>query len=234
MGAYMGYYIIAGILFLVGMGVSNRLKSKFQEYSLVGLRNRMSGREIAEKMLRDNNIFDVEVISTPGFLSDHYDPVKKTVNLSPEVYEGRTVSAAAVASHECGHALQHATSYSMLMMRSKMVPAVKIGSTLSQWLILAGIGMMGLGRGNQTIFLIGILLFSITTVFTLVTLPVEYDASNRALAWLDATQITTADEHSMAKDALKWAARTYLVAAISSVATLLYYVLIFMNRRSND
>jgi hypothetical protein len=234
MGAYMGYYIIAGILFLVGMGVSNRLKSKFQEYSLVGLRNRMSGREIAEKMLRDNNIFDVEVISTPGFLSDHYDPIKKTVNLSPEVYEGRSVSAAAVASHECGHALQHATSYSMLMMRSKMVPAVKIGSTLSQWLILAGIGMMGLGRGNQTIFLIGILLFSITTVFTLVTLPVEYDASNRALAWLDTTQITTADEHSMAKDALKWAARTYLVAAISSVATLLYYVLIFMNRRSND
>ncbi len=234
MGAYIGYYIIAGILFLVGMGVSSRLKSKFQEYSLVSLRNRMSGREIAEKMLRDNNIFDVEVVSTPGFLSDHYDPIKKTVNLSPEVYEGRSVSAAAVASHECGHALQHAASYSMLMMRSKMVPAVKIGSTLSQWLILAGIGMMGLGRGNQTLFLIGILLFSITTVFTLVTLPVEYDASKRALIWLDSTQITTPQEHAQAEDALKWAARTYLVAAISSVATLLYYVLIFMNRRNDN
>lgn len=234
MGAYLGYYILAGILFLVGMGVSTRLKSKFQQYSLVALQNRLSGREIAEKMLRDNNIFDVKVLSTPGFLSDHYDPVSKTVNLSPEVYEGHSVSAAAVASHECGHALQHASSYSMLMMRSKMVPAVKIGSTLSQWLILAGIGMMGLGRGNQTLFLIGILLFSITTVFTLVTLPVEYDASRRALLWLDSAQITTPREHAQAEDALKWAARTYLVAAISSVATLLYYVLIFMNRRNNN
>lgn len=148
----MGYYVIAGVMFLVGMIISNRLKSKFQEYSQVTLRNGMSGKEIAEKMLRDNGIFDVQVVSTPGFLSDHYDPSNKTVNLSADVYEGRSVSAAAVAAHECGHAVQHATAYSMLMMRSKMVPAVKIGTSLSQWIILAGLGMMGFGHGNQTIF----------------------------------------------------------------------------------
>ncbi len=227
----MGYYVIAGIMFLIGMAISSRLKSKFNEYSQVGLRNGMSGKEIAEKMLRDNGIFDVQVVSTPGFLSDHYDPTTKTVNLSQDVYEGRSVSAAAVAAHECGHAVQHATSYSMLMMRSKMVPAVKIGTSLSQWVILAGLGLMGFGHGNQTIFLIGILLFSITTIFSVITLPVEYDASNRALAWLENTNMTTGEEHAQAKDALKWAARTYLVAAISSIATLLYYIMIFMNRR---
>lgn len=231
MGIYMGYYVIAGVMFLIGMAISSRLKSKFNEYSQVGLRNGMSGKEIAEKMLRDNGIFDVQVVSTPGFLSDHYDPTTKTVNLSQDVYEGRSVSAAAVAAHECGHAVQHATSYSMLMMRSKMVPAVKIGTSLSQWVILAGLGLMGFGHGNQTIFLIGILLFSITTVFSVITLPVEYDASNRALAWLENTNMTTGEEHAQAKDALKWAARTYLVAAISSIATLLYYIMIFMNRR---
>lgn len=231
MGIYMGYYVIAGIMFLIGMAISSRLKSKFNEYSQVGLRNGMSGKEIAEKMLRDNGIFDVQVVSTPGFLSDHYDPTTKTVNLSQDVYEGRSVSAAAVAAHECGHAVQHATSYSMLMMRSKMVPAVKIGTSLSQWVILAGLGLMGFGHGNQTIFLIGILLFSITTIFSVITLPVEYDASNRALAWLENTNMTTGEEHAQAKDALKWAARTYLVAAISSIATLLYYIMIFMNRR---
>jgi Zn-dependent membrane protease YugP len=191
-------------------------------------------KQIAEKMLRDNGIYDVQVVSTPGFLSDHYNPENKTVNLSPEVYDGESVTASAVAAHECGHAIQHATQYSMLQMRSKMVPAVKIGSTLSQWVILAGIGMMGFGGGNQTILLIGILLFSITTIFSIVTLPVEYDASNRALAWLEDSQILQADEHKMAEDALKWAARTYVVAAISSIATLLYYILIFMNRSSDD
>jgi hypothetical protein len=227
----IGYYIIAGIMFLVGSLISSRLKSKFKEYAQIPLLNRMSGKEVAEKMLRDNGIYDVEVTSTPGFLSDHYNPMDKTVNLSPDVYEGRSISSAAVASHECGHAVQHATNYSMLMMRSKMVPAVKIGTSLSQWIILAGLGMMGLGRGNQTIFLIGILLFSITTIFSLITLPVEYDASNRALAWLESTNITTREEHDMAKDALKWAARTYVVAAVSSVATLLYYIMLFMNRR---
>lgn len=230
----IGYYIIAGIMFLVGMMVSNRLKSKMTEYGQVGLSNRLTGKQIAEKMLRDNGIYDVQVVSTPGFLSDHYNPENKTVNLSPEVYDGESVTASAVAAHECGHAIQHATQYSMLQMRSKMVPAVKIGSTLSQWVILAGIGMMGFGGGNQTILLIGILLFSITTIFSIVTLPVEYDASNRALAWLEDSQILQADEHKMAADALKWAARTYLVAAISSIATLLYYILIFMNRSSDD
>ncbi|MBK7689738.1 MAG: zinc metallopeptidase [Bacteroidetes bacterium] len=231
MGIYMGYYVIAGVMFLIGMLVSNRLKSKFKEYAQVGLRNGMSGKEIAEKMLRDHSIFDVQVISTPGFLSDHYDPTNKTVNLSPDVYEGRSVSAAAVAAHECGHAVQHATAYSMLMMRSKMVPAVKIGTSLSQWVIMAGIGMMGFGHGNQTIFLIGILLFSITTIFSVITLPVEYDASKRALVWLENTQLTSGEEHDQAKDALTWAARTYLVAAIASIATLLYYVMIFLSRR---
>jgi Zn-dependent membrane protease YugP len=190
----------------------------------------MSGKEIAEKMLRDNGIYDVQVISTPGFLSDHYNPEDKTVNLSQDVFEGRSISSAAIAAHECGHAVQHATQYSMLQMRSKMVPAVKIGTNLSQWIIMAGIGMMGFGHGNQTIFLLGIVLFSITTIFSVITLPVEYDASNRALAWMESSYLTTGEEHDKAKDALKWAARTYVVAAISSVATLLYYVMIFMNR----
>ncbi len=230
MGIYGGYYLIAGIMFVIGMLVSNRLKSKFKEYAQIGLRNGLSGKEIAEKMLRDNGIYDVQVISTPGFLSDHYNPENKTVNLSPDVYEGRSISAAAVAAHECGHAVQHATSYSMLQMRSKMVPAVKIGTSLSQWVIMAGIGMMGFGGGNQTVFMIGILLFSLSTIFSLVTLPVEFDASNRALAWLESSQLTTGEEHDMAKDALGWAAKTYVVAAVSSVATLLYYVFIFMNR----
>jgi Zn-dependent membrane protease YugP len=230
MGIYVGYYLIAGVMFLIGMLVSNRLKAKVTEYSQLPLSNGMSGKEIAEKMLRDNGIYDVQVISTPGFLSDHYNPQDKTVNLSQDVFEGRSISSAAIAAHECGHAVQHATQYSMLQMRSKMVPAVKIGTNLSQWIIMAGIGMMGFGHGNQTIFLLGIVLFSITTIFSVITLPVEYDASNRALAWLESSYLTTGEEHDKAKDALKWAARTYVVAAISSVATLLYYVMIFMNR----
>jgi Zn-dependent membrane protease YugP len=230
MGIYVGYYLIAGVMFLIGMLVSNRLKAKVTEYSQLPLSNGMSGKEIAEKMLRDNGIYDVQVISTPGFLSDHYNPQDKTVNLSQDVFEGRSISSAAIAAHECGHAVQHATQYSMLQMRSKMVPAVKIGTNLSQWIIMAGIGMMGFGHGNQTIFLLGIVLFSITTIFSVITLPVEYDASNRALAWMESSYLTTGEEHDKAKDALKWAARTYVVAAISSVATLLYYVMIFMNR----
>jgi len=229
----MGYYLIAGIMLLVGFIVSNRLKSKFTEYSQIGLQNRMSGKEIAEMMLADNGIYDVRVISTPGHLSDHYNPADKTVNLSPDVYEGRSISAAAVAAHECGHAVQHATAYSMLTFRSAIVPLVNISSQLSQWIILAGMGFLFAGA-NSTIFLIGIALFSMTTVFTLVTLPVEYDASNRALKWLENNNITTAAEHDKAADALRWAARTYLVAAISSVATLLYYVLLFMNGRDDE
>lgn len=229
----MGYYIIAGVMFLVGMIVSNRLKSKFTEYSQIGLRNGLSGREIAEQMLHDNGIYDVRVLSTPGELTDHYNPENKTVNLSPDVYAGHSVSAAAVAAHECGHAVQHATAYSMLKFRSAIVPLVNISSQLSQWVILAGLGLM-FGRSNPTILLIGILLFSLTTVFTLITLPVEYDASNRALVWLESRGMTTPAEHDKAADALKWAARTYLVAAISSVATLLYYILLFLNARDRD
>lgn len=226
----MGYYLIAGIMFIVGLIVSSRLKSKFAEYSQIGLRNGLSGREIAEKMLSDNGIYDVRVISTPGHLSDHYNPQDKTVNLSPDVYEGRSVSAAAVAAHECGHAVQHATAYSMLEFRSAIVPFVNISSQVSQWVILAGLGMM-VGRANPTILLVGIVLFAVTTLFTIITLPVEYDASNRALKWLERNQMTTPAEHDQAADALKWAARTYVVAAISSVATLLYYILLFLNSR---
>lgn len=229
----MGYYLIAGIMFIVGLIVSNRLKSKFNKYSQIGLQNGMSGREIAEKMLSDNGINDVQVISTPGQLSDHYNPENKTVNLSPDVYEGRSISAAAVAAHECGHAVQHATDYQMLTLRSAIVPLVNISSKLSQWIILAGMGLL-VGRANPTILLVGIVLFAITTLFTIITLPVEYDASNRALKWLENTHMTTAAEHDKAADALKWAARTYVVAAVSSVATLLYYILLFVNTRNRN
>lgn len=227
---FIGYYLIAGIMFLVGMAVSGRLKSKFREYSEIPLGNGMSGREVAEKMLRDNGIFDVQIRPASGFLSDHYNPADKTVNLSPDVYEGRSISSAAVAAHECGHAVQHATGYSMLQLRSALVPVVQISTTLSQWVILAGLGFM-FGRGNATILLIGIILFAASTVFSIITLPVEYDASNRALRWMEASGVTNRAEHDKAADALKWAARTYVVAAISSIATLLYYILLFNNRR---
>jgi len=229
----IGYFVLAGALFLLGMIVSGRLKSKFTEYAQIPLANGMSGREVAEKMLHDNGIYDVKVISTPGFLTDHYNPMDKTVNLSPDVYEGRSISAAAVAAHECGHAVQHATAYSMLMLRSKLVPIVQVSTSLSQWIILAGLGWMGFGGGNQTLLLIGIILFAASTVFALVTLPVEYDASARALRWMENTNVARGREHDQAADALKWAARTYVVAAISSVATLLYYVMIFLNRRDD-
>jgi Zn-dependent membrane protease YugP len=215
----------------VGMLVSGRLKSKFIQYSKIGLRSGLSGKEIAEKMLLENGIADVEVISTPGFLSDHYNPENKTVNLSPDVYNGTTISAAAVAAHECGHAVQHATSYSMLQMRSKMVPAVKIGTGLSNIVLMIGLGLMTASSLGATIFLIGIALFATSTIFSLITLPVEYDASHRALVWLNTSGITQGQEHDMAKDALKWAARTYVVAAVSSIATLLYYLMMFMNSR---
>jgi Zn-dependent membrane protease YugP len=229
----LGYYVLAGVLFLIGMLVSNRLKSKFKEYSEVPLREGLSGKEVAERMLRENGIYDVKVVSAQGFLSDHYNPTDKTVNLSPDVYAGSSIASAAVAAHECGHAVQHATAYSMLQLRSKLVPITQISTTLSQWIILAGIGFMGFGGGNQMLLLVGILLFSFSTIFSLVTLPVEYDASHRALRWMESTGLTTREEHDQAKDALKWAARTYVVAAVSAVATLLYYILIFMNRRDD-
>ncbi len=230
----IGYYLIAGIMFLVGMMVSNRLKSKFKEYSEVPLGEGLSGKEVAERMLHENGIYDVQVTSSQGFLSDHYNPADKTVNLSPDVYSGRSIAAAAVAAHECGHAVQHATAYSMLQMRSKLVPMVQISSTLSQWVIAAGVGFMGFGGGNQTILLIGIALFAISTIFSLITLPVEYDASARALKWMESTHLTTRGEHDQAADALKWAARTYVVAAIASVANLIYFIMIFLNRRNDD
>ena len=230
MGAYMGYMVLDGILMLIGMVVSGRLKSKFHEYSQIPLDSGLSGKEVAERMLRENNINDVQVVSVGGFLSDHYNPQNKTVNLSPDVYAGRSISAAAVAAHECGHAVQHATAYSMLQFRSALVPVVTITTNLSQWIILAGLGVLGFGIANQTLLLVGIVLFAFSTLFSLVTLPVEYDASARALRWMENTGLTSRREHDQAADALKWAARTYLVAAISSIATLVYYILIFTNR----
>ena len=223
--------IVVSLIFMgLGMLVQYRLKSKFAEYGKVPTSSGLSGKEVAEKMLRDNGIYDVQVVSVDGFLSDHYNPLNKTVNLSPDVYAGTNVSAAAVAAHECGHAVQHATAYSMLMLRSRLVPAVKISSTLSQWVIIIGLGMLGFGGGSQTVLLIGIILFAVTTLFSVITLPVEFDASARALTWLDNARITTAPEHTKAKDALKWAALTYVVAALASIAMLVQYILIYQGR----
>ncbi len=222
--------VISVVFMLLGMIAQWRLKSKFQEYSHVPTTSGMSGKEIAEKMLRDNGIYDVKVISVEGKLTDHYNPTDKTVNLSEGVYSERSVAAAAVAAHECGHAVQHATAYSMLQFRSKMVPAVQISSTLSQWVIIAGLGFMGFGGGNSTILLVGIILFAVTTLFSVVTLPVEFDASARALRWLQTANITTAPEKEKAKDALKWAAMTYVIAALASIAMLVQYILIYQQR----
>ena len=226
----LGIMIISLIFMGIGMLVQSRLKSKFAEYGKVPTSSGLSGKEVAEKMLRDNGIDDVQVVSVDGFLSDHYNPLNKTVNLSPDVYAGTNVSAAAVAAHECGHAVQHATAYSMLMLRSRLVPAVKISSTLSQWVIIIGLGMLGFGGGNSAVLLIGIILFAITTLFSVITLPVEFDASARALTWLDTAHITTAAEHTKAKDALHWAALTYVVAALASIAMLVQYILIYQTR----
>ncbi|WP_128331403.1 zinc metallopeptidase [Apibacter sp. HY039] len=226
------YLLITGAIFVISLIVQNRLKSKFDKYSKTRLSNGMSGKEIAEKMLRDNGITDVEVISTPGMLTDHYNPANKTVNLSEGVYSQRSTAAAAVAAHECGHAVQHAIGYSMLQLRSKLVPVVSISSNLLQWVLLAGIAIMAYS-GNTIVLAIGIALFAVTTLFAFVTLPVEYDASNRALAWLENNQVVQPNEYDECKDALKWAARTYLVAALGSLAQLLYFVMILLgNRRS--
>ena len=228
----IGYYVLAGVIFLVSMYVSNKLKSKFKKYSETHLQNGMSGKEIAEKMLADSGIMDVEVISVNGMLTDHYNPANKTVNLSEGVYNQRNAAAAAVAAHECGHAVQHATAYSWLQLRSKIVPAVGVSSKLSNFVIMAGLILSATGSfiGNS-IFLVGILLFAVTTAFAFITLPVEFDASNRALAWLERENMVTKEEHAGAEDALKWAARTYVVAAVGSLATLLYFISVFMGRR---
>ncbi len=222
--------IILSFIFMgISMIVSMVLKAKFNKYKKVGLSNGMSGKEIAEKMLRENGVGNVQVISTPGFLSDHYDPTKKTVNLSPEVYEGRSVAAAAVAAHECGHAVQHATGYGPLQLRSRLVPVVQFSSTIVNWVLMIGFVMFL--SGNSTLLLIGIILLAVTVAFSLITLPVEFDASKRALAWLQRTNVTNSREFPGAKDALKWAATTYVVAALAALATLLQYIAIFMGRR---
>ncbi|MGB7842012.1 MAG: zinc metallopeptidase [Salinimicrobium sp.] len=227
----MGYYLIAILIFIVSAYVSNKLKSKFKHYSKVHLQNGMSGREIAEKMLHDNGIYDVKVISTPGMLTDHYNPAKKTINLSEAVYTQRNAAAAAVAAHECGHAVQHANAYSWLQMRSQLVPVVSVASKFSQWVIFGGLMLMATTAMGSTILLVGIIMFGLGTLFSFITLPVEYDASKRALVWLETSNMLNTQEHKAAEDSLKWAARTYVVAAVGSLATLLYFLSIYMGRR---
>lgn len=216
------YYIIIGLTMLVSWYVSSKFQSKFEYYSKVRLQNGLSGKEIAEKMLHDNGIIDVRVISVAGQLTDHYNPMDKTVNLSEAVYMERNVTAAAVAAHEVGHAVQHALGYSMLQMRSKLVPMVNISSRMSQFIIMAGIFLMATSSIGKLVLAIGVLLFAVTTLFTFITLPVEYDASNRAMKWLQSTGMITPSEFGGVEDSLKWAARTYVVAALGSLAQLLY------------
>jgi len=226
--------LIVSLLFLgISFIVSMVLKSKFTKYSKVPLSNGMSGREIAEKMLRENGISDVKVTSVNGFLSDHYNPATKTVNLSPEVYEGRSVAAAAVAAHECGHAVQHAKAYAWLSLRSSLVPVINVASTLTQWTLFIGV-MLLFFTHNPFVLAIGVAALALVTLFSFITLPVEFDASNRALAWLNNNYnvMQTREEHEQAKDALWWAAMTYVVAALSSLATLVYYASFLFNRRN--
>jgi uncharacterized protein len=228
----MFIYAIFGFFMLLSWLVGSRLKQKFKEYSMVPNSAGMSGREIAEKMLRDSGIYDVKVISVEGHLTDHYNPQEKTVNLSPEVFHGRSVAAAAVSAHECGHAVQHEHAYAWLQMRSSIVPVVSVASRYMQWVLLAGILFF---QSFPQLLLIGILMFATTTIFSFVTLPVEFDASRRALVWINSAGITRGQENAQAKDALKWAALTYVVAALASLATLAYYILIYLSgSRSRD
>ena len=229
----MGIYVIMGVFALLSWLVSSRLKSKFEFYSRISLRNGMSGAEIAERMLQDHGIHDVQIISTPGQLTDHYNPSNKTVNLSEVVYNERNAAAAAVAAHEVGHAIQHATAYKWLGMRSKLVPMVGVSSRFSQILLMAGLAIAAANSMGIYVAMAGVILFGITTLFTVVTLPVEYDASNRALDWLKNKNMLGQEEYDGAEDALKWASRTYLVAALGSIAQLLYYVVMILNRRNN-
>jgi Zn-dependent membrane protease YugP len=223
----IGYYILLGAIALVSFLVSAQLKSKFEKYSRISLRNGMSGAEIATQMLHDHGIYDVKVISTPGMLTDHYNPVNKTVNLSEAVYNQRNAAAAAVAAHECGHAVQHATAYEWLTMRSKLVPVVSVTSGMSQWLVLGGL-ILGAAAGagiGYWIAIAGLVMMGLATLFSFITLPVEYDASNRALAWLKNKNMVSQQEYAGSADALKWAARTYLVAAIGALASLIYWAM---------
>ncbi len=225
----MGYFVIFIVLMIASLVIQKTLTSRIEKYSKIALGSGLSGREVAEKMLRDSGIYDVQVTCVQGTLTDHYDPTKKTVNLSQGVYSGRSIASASVAAHECGHAVQHATAYKWLTMRSRLVPVVQFGSKFSQWILLAGILILGFSSiVGRWVLLIGIALFALTTLFSIITLPVEYNASDRAVEWLESNAITSGEETVMAKDALKWAARTYLIAAISSLATLLYYISIFL------
>jgi len=230
----MGLYwvLIIGIM-IVSLVVQQSLKSKFKKYSKVGLQIGLSGKEVAELMLKDSGIYDVKVISVQGKLTDHYNPLNKTVNLSPEVYEGRSVMAAAVAAHECGHAIQHARAYRPLEMRSALVPVQQAGGKIMNFMFWALIiGSFGLSLFPVDWAILGIIgAYTIFTIFAFVTLPVEYDATKRALAWVEQRNITTAQEHDMAADALNAAARTYLVAALGSLAMLLYWVMVFLGDR---
>ena len=223
-----GIWLIFIVFMLISLWISNTLKSKFKTYSLLSINGRLTGKEVAEKMLRDHGIFDVQVVSVEGELSDHYDPIKKTVNLSQAVYENSNVSAAAVAAHECGHAVQHSKAYVWLQMRSSLVPLVSFSSRIVQWVLLAGVLLL---QVFPMLLVLGIILFALTTLFSFITLPVEIDASNRALAWLKTSNITSYETQPKAEDALKWAAFTYVVAALGSLATLIYYVMIFMGGR---
>ncbi|MGB4205014.1 MAG: zinc metallopeptidase [Bacteroidales bacterium] len=221
-------WIIFIVFMILSWVVGQQLKSKFSKFSKIPINYGLSGKEVAERMLRENGINDVKVLSVPGQLTDHYNPVNKTVNLSPEVYSGRSVAAAAVAAHECGHAVQHNRAYAFLQMRSKLVPVVSFASKWVQWVLLAGILMV---QTFPAILLAGIVLFAMTTLFSFITLPVEIDASQRALVWLGGAGITDKETYPMAQEALRWAAYTYVIAALSSLATLIYYIMIFMGRR---
>lgn len=224
--------MIVSLLFIgISMLVSGVLKSRFNKYGKIPLRAGLSGAEVAAKMLRDNGIYDVKVTSVNGFMTDHYNPVNKTINLSPDVYNGTSVAAAAVAAHECGHAVQHSTAYQWLTLRSKLVPVVQFSSGIVQWVLLAGILMI---NAFPELLLAGIVLFGLTTLFSVITLPVEFDASRRALAWLNVAGVTTASEYPKAKDALKWAAMTYVVAAVASIATLVQYIMIFLGGQRRE
>jgi Zn-dependent membrane protease YugP len=227
----LGVYFIGIVFFIISIAVSSKLKSKFKQYAQIPLSNGLTGEQIANKMLKDHGIYDVKVVSVEGQLTDHYNPLTKTVNLSLDVFEGRNAASAAVAAHECGHAVQHADAYVWLHLRSQLVPVVNIASNLVQWIILIGIMVLSTTQ-NSTVLMIGIVLFALTTLFSFITLPVEYDASRRALAWIEEKRMTTPDEYEMSKDALKWAALTYVVAALGSLATLIYYISMLSGSRS--
>jgi Zn-dependent membrane protease YugP len=215
----------------VSWWVSHMLQSKFKKYAQI--RIGLTGKEVAEKMLQQYGIHDVQVISTPGALTDHYNPLNKTVNLSDWVYGQATVAAAAVAAHECGHAVQHATAYNWLTMRSKLVPAINVSSRYMQWILLAGLGILAVTQ-NPIVLMVGIALFALTTLFSFITLPVEFDASARAIQWVNQSNVMSSQQLDNAKDALKWAAMTYVVAALSSLVTLLYYISILLGRRERE